>query len=75
MKRFITAGLDRLLSFEATNGGFALFGGKEGSAVLSAYGLQEFADMVGVFPRESKVGKRDSFHDRNRPIFWQYWSV
>ena len=52
-----------------------MFGGKEGSAVLSAYGLQEFADMAGVFPRESKVGKRDSFHDRNRPIFWQYWSV
>ena len=75
VKQFITAGLDRLLSFEATNGGFALFGGKEGSAVLSAYGLQEFADMAGVFPRGSKVGMNREFHDRNRREFWRCWSV
>ncbi len=49
-EEFINLGYQRLTTFEVqeTNGGFSLFGDPPPDRMLTAYGLQEFADMARV---------------------------
>ena len=48
-------GYQKLLSFEVPSGGFSWFGNAPAHKVLTAYGLEEFADMSEVFPVDQKV--------------------
>jgi len=45
---FIGTGYQRLLAFEVNRRGFSLFGQAPANPILTAYGLQEFADMSKV---------------------------
>lgn len=45
---FISAGYQRLLSYEVEGGGFSWFGNAPAHNVLTTYGLMEFADMSKV---------------------------
>ncbi len=47
-KRFLTQGMQKLLTFEADGGGFSLWGGPEPSIILTGYALQQFADIAAV---------------------------
>jgi len=47
-RRYIHLGYQRLLSFEASGGGFSLYGRSPANVPLTAYGLMEFADMAKV---------------------------
>ena len=52
---YLTMGYQKLLSFEVPSGGFSWFGNAPAHKVLTAYGLEEFADMSEVFPVDQKV--------------------
>lgn len=45
---YINIGYQRLTTFEVDGGGFSLFGSPPADRMLTAYGLQEFADMSRV---------------------------
>ncbi len=47
-EEYINLGYQRLTTFEVDGGGFSLFGDAPADRMLTAYGLQEFADMSRV---------------------------
>lgn len=47
-EEYINLGYQRLTTFEVDGGGFSLFGDVPADRMLTAYGLQEFADMSRV---------------------------
>jgi len=47
-EEYINLGYQRLTTFEVSGGGFSLFGDPPPDRMLTAYGLQEFADMSRV---------------------------
>lgn len=49
-ENYLNVGYQRLLTFERPGGGFDWWGSGEPLVWLSAYGLQEFADMAKVYP-------------------------
>lgn len=49
-EEYINLGYQRLLTFECPSGGFDWTGQEPGKLLLTAYGLQEFADMAKVYP-------------------------
>lgn len=49
-EQYINLGYQRLLTFECPSGGFDWTGREPGKLLLTAYGLQEFADMAKVYP-------------------------
>ncbi len=55
---YINIGYQRLTTFEVNGGGFSLFGDAPASILLSAYGVQEFSDMSGVFPVDDGLIQR-----------------
>ncbi|HVE87296.1 MAG TPA: prenyltransferase/squalene oxidase repeat-containing protein, partial [Myxococcales bacterium] len=57
-KGFISAGYQRLLTFEVSGGGFEWFGRAPANQVLSAYGLLELSDMSRLFPVDPAVIER-----------------
>jgi len=48
-------GYQRLLTFEADDGGFSLMGHGQGDLFLSAYGLLQLTDMAKVYPVDPAV--------------------
>lgn len=48
-EEYINLGYQRLTTFEVSGGGFSLFGETPADRMLTAYGLQEFADMSRVY--------------------------
>ncbi|MDQ7826475.1 MAG: MG2 domain-containing protein [Candidatus Eremiobacteraeota bacterium] len=54
----VSAGYQRLLTFEVPGGGFSLYGQPPASIWLSAYGLMEFSDMRAVNDVDEKVIER-----------------
>src|SRR5512136_2897129 len=52
---YVGTGYQRLLTFEADGGGFALFGKSKGDIFLSAYGLLQLTDMAKVYPVDQAV--------------------
>jgi hypothetical protein len=52
---YISAGYQRLLTFEAEPGGFSIFGEKPAERIVSAYGLMVFSDMSKVYPIDKNV--------------------
>jgi hypothetical protein len=57
-EQFLSAGYQRLLTFERPGGGFDWWGSGEPLIWLSAYGLQEFNDMAKVWPVDRGVIER-----------------
>jgi len=57
-ERFISLGYQRLLTFEAIDGGFCLHGNCPGDIFLSAYGLMEINDMSRVYPVDEALIER-----------------
>ncbi|MCP5009903.1 MAG: hypothetical protein GY942_08000, partial [Aestuariibacter sp.] len=55
---FINIGYQRLTTFEVTGGGFSLFGSPPSDRMLTAYGLQEFADMARVHDVDMRMVDR-----------------
>jgi uncharacterized protein YfaS (alpha-2-macroglobulin family) len=51
-------GLQRILSFEAAGGGFGWYGGREGNALLTAYGTMFLADLAKVFDFDKQILER-----------------
>src|SRR5262249_37724860 len=54
-ENFLNVGYQKLLTFERPGGGFDWWGNGEPLVWLSAYGLQEFADMSKVYPIDKGV--------------------
>ncbi|MCC6750000.1 MAG: hypothetical protein IT371_20210 [Deltaproteobacteria bacterium] len=54
-KEFISAGYQRLLSFEVRGGGFSWFGSAPANRILTAYGLMEFFDLARVHTVDPQV--------------------
>ncbi|HUT31501.1 MAG TPA: MG2 domain-containing protein [Sedimentisphaerales bacterium] len=54
-RKFITAGYQRLLTFEVIGGGFDWFGHAPANETLTAYGILEFTDMAKVHNVDSAV--------------------
>ncbi|HYV44202.1 MAG TPA: MG2 domain-containing protein [Myxococcaceae bacterium] len=52
---YISAGYQRLLTFEVPGGGFEWFGRAPANQVLTAYGLLELSDMARLFPVDPNV--------------------
>jgi len=52
---YLQTGYQKLLSFEVPGGGFSWFGNAPAHKVLTAYGLEEFADMSLVLSIDPKV--------------------
>ena len=48
-------GLQRILSFEAAGGGFGWYGGREGNALLTAYGAMYLADLAKVYDYDKRI--------------------
>src|SRR5581483_8968250 len=57
-RKFITAGYQRLLTFEVPGGGFEWFGQPPANICLTAYGILEFTDMAKVYPVDEAVTER-----------------
>jgi uncharacterized protein YfaS (alpha-2-macroglobulin family) len=58
-EEYINLGYQRLVTFEvAGSGGFSLFGDAPADRMLTAYGLQEFADMRHVHPVDEALLSR-----------------
>jgi uncharacterized protein YfaS (alpha-2-macroglobulin family) len=58
-EEYINLGYQRLVTFEvASSGGFSLFGDAPADRMLTAYGLQEFADMSRVHPVDEALLRR-----------------
>src|SRR6266576_2662123 len=55
---YLSAGYQRLLTFERPGGGFDWWGNGEPLVWLSAYGLHEFNDMAKVYPIDRGVINR-----------------
>ncbi len=55
---YLAVGYQRLLSYEVQGGGFSWFGNAPAHKILTAYGLEEFADMAEVFPVDPRVIER-----------------
>lgn len=55
---YLQTGYQKLLSFEVAGGGFSWFGSAPAHKILTAYGIEEFADMAEVFPVDAKVIER-----------------
>jgi MFS family permease len=73
-EEYINLGYQRLLTFEVVGGGFSLFGDVPADRMLTAYGLQEFADMSRVFPVDDDVLKRSAnwlFSQQENDGSWQ----
>ncbi len=51
-------GLQKILSFEAAGGGFGWYGGREGNALLTAYGTMFLADLAKVFDYDKRILER-----------------
>src|SRR5207245_3628576 len=49
-EQYLNVGYQKLLTFERPGGGFDWWGNGTPLVWLSAYGLQEFADMAKVYP-------------------------
>ncbi|MBF0595555.1 MAG: zf-HC2 domain-containing protein [Candidatus Omnitrophica bacterium] len=54
-EHFISAGYQRLLTFEAEKGGFSIFGQPPAEKIVTAYGLMEFSDMSRVYDIDSNL--------------------
>src|SRR5437763_8773542 len=54
-ENYLNVGYQRLLTFERPGGGFDWWGNGEPLVWLSAYGLQEFADMAKVYPIDKGI--------------------
>lgn len=54
-EHFISAGYQRLLTFEAEKGGFSIFGQPPAEKIVTAYGLMEFHDMSKVYDIDSNL--------------------
>ncbi|MFH1053552.1 MAG: MG2 domain-containing protein [Candidatus Woesearchaeota archaeon] len=48
-EHYIGTGYQRLMTFEATSGGFSIFGKQPAEKIVTAYGLLEFKDMADVY--------------------------
>jgi uncharacterized protein YfaS (alpha-2-macroglobulin family) len=59
-RKFITAGYQRLLTFEVSGGGFDWFGHAPANETLTAYGISEFTDMAKVHNVDPAVIDRAS---------------
>ena len=59
-RKFITAGYQRLLTFEVDGGGFDWFGHPPANELLTAYGLMEFSDMSEVHNIDPSLINRTS---------------
>src|SRR5581483_538064 len=57
-REYLALGWQRLLSFEVPGGGFSWFGQAPANQVLTAYGIEEFADMAKVYPIDKRVIER-----------------
>lgn len=57
-EEYINLGYQRLTTFEVAGGGFSLFGNPPADRMLTAYGLQEFADMARVHPVDEALVRR-----------------
>lgn len=57
-EHFIAAGYQRLLTFEAEQGGFSIFGKNPAERIVTAYGLMEFSDMSKVYEIDSAIVPR-----------------
>jgi len=55
---YVGTGYQRLLTFEASSGGFSLFGGAPADVFLTAYGLMQLNDMAQVYPVDQAVIER-----------------
>ncbi len=55
---FISAGYQRLLTYEVDGGGFSWFGEAPANKILTAYGLKEFYDMARVHEVDPDVMRR-----------------
>ena len=59
-RKFISAGYQRLLTFEVKGGGFDWFGDPPADEMLTAYGILEFTDMAKVHDVDQAVIDRAS---------------
>jgi hypothetical protein len=59
-RKFVTAGYQRLLTFEVAGGGFDWFGHAPANETLTAYGILEFTDMAKVHNVDPAVIDRAS---------------
>lgn len=57
-EEYINIGYQRLTTFEVPGGGFSLFGQSPADRMLTAYGLQEFADMSRVYEVDPGLSQR-----------------
>lgn len=57
-EEYINLGYQRLTTFEVPGGGFSLFGDHPADRMLTAYGLQEFADMSKVYEIDRELIRR-----------------
>lgn len=57
-EEYINLGYQRLTTFEVSSGGFSLFGEEPADRMLTAYGLQEFADMSRVHEVDPAIIQR-----------------
>jgi len=57
-EEYINLGYQRLTTFEVSGGGFSLFGDPPADRMLTAYGLQEFADMSRVHNVDPAISER-----------------
>jgi len=61
-EQYLNVGYQRLLTFERPGGGFDWWGSGEPLVWLSAYGLNEFADMSKVYPIDKGIiGRTQQF--------------
>lgn len=66
-EQYVNVGYQRLLSYEVDGGGFSWFGSAPANKVLTAYGLQEFADMLAVWDvDESMIQRTRDWEARNQ---------
>jgi uncharacterized protein YfaS (alpha-2-macroglobulin family) len=73
-RKFITAGYQRLLTFEVNGGGFDWFGNPPANEMLTAYGIMEFSDMAKVHSVDPAVIDRSCQWLLNRQKWNGAWS-
>jgi len=54
-EQFISAGYQKLLTFEPVRGGFSIFGNNPAEKIVTAYGLMEFTDMSNVYTIDDRL--------------------
>jgi len=72
-REYLSLGNQRLLTFQCADGGFEWWGKGQGVVALTAYGLQEFSAMSGVFdidPRVMVRAREFLFRSQNRDGSW-----